>query len=262
MVKSTKLEIIFCTPGFQERCDTFAPKLVDRNARRLVTRVHPPTTVSNECREKRDNKWNYCRRPLTACQRDPRSAEHDDRQSSSCKRCQFNANAENPGQDQSNRAQYFGCTDEMQEPTWQRNLLGHLFNRHNELHHAGEHKKSREQTLQDPKCHVHPAIGPVRCNGFHSCISLCGIGVFVTASQKIKRSSRQANQTQRYKRHAPERCLSCSQSAGPPGAAFCTSAGKSVNSCTGRTSMVSFSKAGQRVAHSIASSFDFTWIIQ
>src|SRR6266581_2103771 len=40
------------------------------------------------------------------------------------------------------------------------------------------------------------------------------------------------------------------------------SAGKSESSCTWRISIVSFSEAGQRLAHSIASSRDFTWIIQ
>ena len=45
--------------------------------------------------------------------------------------------------------------------------------------------------------------------------------------------------------------------ADAPGAA-----GKSDISCTWRTSITSLSEAGQRLAHSIASSFDFTWIIQ
>ena len=45
-------------------------------------------------------------------------------------------------------------------------------------------------------------------------------------------------------------------------AASCTSAGKSESSCTCRISMTSFPEAGQRVAHSIASSLDLTWIIQ
>ena len=47
-----------------------------------------------------------------------------------------------------------------------------------------------------------------------------------------------------------------------PAAASWTSAGKSPNSCTCRTSMTSFSDAGQREAHSIASARDLTWIIQ
>src|SRR2546422_1888048 len=45
-------------------------------------------------------------------------------------------------------------------------------------------------------------------------------------------------------------------------AAFRTSAGKSSISCTWRTSMMSPSCMGARFAHSTASSFDFTWIIQ
>ena len=49
--------------------------------------------------------------------------------------------------------------------------------------------------------------------------------------------------------------------SGNPAAASFTSAGKSENSCTWRTSMTQ-SSPGQRVAHSIASSLDFTWIIQ
>src|SRR5262249_46193088 len=38
--------------------------------------------------------------------------------------------------------------------------------------------------------------------------------------------------------------------------------GKSAISCTWRISITSFSPPGQRLAHSIASSLDFTWIIQ
>src|SRR5882757_8056056 len=102
MVKSTKLEIIFCAPGFQERCDTLALRLPTKNTRRLATRDHSPATVSNERREKRDNQWHYCNRPLSAFQGDPGSTERDDRQSRSCKRRQFNADAEYSGQDQSN----------------------------------------------------------------------------------------------------------------------------------------------------------------
>ena len=43
---------------------------------------------------------------------------------------------------------------------------------------------------------------------------------------------------------------------------FWISGGKSDISCTCRTSITSLSPAGQRDAHSTASSFDFTWIIQ
>src|SRR5262249_47158808 len=45
-------------------------------------------------------------------------------------------------------------------------------------------------------------------------------------------------------------------------AALCTSGGKSDSSKTCRTSITLPSAAGQRDAHSTASAFDFTWIIQ
>src|SRR2546425_12840900 len=45
-------------------------------------------------------------------------------------------------------------------------------------------------------------------------------------------------------------------------AAFWISGGKSDNSCTWRTSMISPSSMGARLAHSMASSRDFTWITQ
>ena len=47
-----------------------------------------------------------------------------------------------------------------------------------------------------------------------------------------------------------------------PAAAALTSSGKSDISCTWRISITSSPEAGHRLAHSIASSFDFTWIIQ
>jgi hypothetical protein len=47
-----------------------------------------------------------------------------------------------------------------------------------------------------------------------------------------------------------------------PAAASCTSGGKSSISCTWRISIISLSPAGHREAHSIASAFDLTWIIQ
>jgi len=47
----------------------------------------------------------------------------------------------------------------------------------------------------------------------------------------------------------------------PASSAF-TSAGKSAISCTWRISMTSLGPAGQREAHAIASSRDFTWMIQ
>ena len=50
-------------------------------------------------------------------------------------------------------------------------------------------------------------------------------------------------------------------SAKPASSAF-TSAGKSAISCTWRISMTSLGPAGQREAHAIASSRDFTWMIQ
>src|SRR2546423_5827126 len=53
-------------------------------------------------------------------------------------------------------------------------------------------------------------------------------------------------------------CFSCSPSAGSLRPAFWTSGVKSSNSCTWRTSIISLSEAGQRLAHSTASSFDFT----
>jgi len=45
-------------------------------------------------------------------------------------------------------------------------------------------------------------------------------------------------------------------SSGNVAAAFCTAGGKSEKSCTWRTSITSFSEAGQRDAHSMASSLD------
>ena len=53
-------------------------------------------------------------------------------------------------------------------------------------------------------------------------------------------------------------CADCACISGNLDAAFWTSAGKSENSCTWRTSITSLSDPGQRDAHSIASSFDFT----
>jgi hypothetical protein len=54
------------------------------------------------------------------------------------------------------------------------------------------------------------------------------------------------------------RALACACSSWKPSAAFCTSGGKSAISCTWRTSMISLSLIGARLAHSSASSFDFT----
>src|SRR5712692_9048907 len=56
--------------------------------------------------------------------------------------------------------------------------------------------------------------------------------------------------------------LDCSCNSGNPAAASWTSAGKSDISCTWRSSITSLSEAGQRDAHSTASSLDLTWIIQ
>jgi hypothetical protein len=58
--------------------------------------------------------------------------------------------------------------------------------------------------------------------------------------------------------YVPLRGSCCACSSGNFAAAFLTSAGKSENSCTWRTSITSLSEAGQRDAHSTASSFDFT----
>ena len=66
-------------------------------------------------------------------------------------------------------------------------------------------------------------------------------------------------QAGRQRAHALLRLADCN--SGNPAAASCTSAGKSENSCTWRTSMTQ-SSPGHRVAHSMASSLDFTWIIQ
>jgi hypothetical protein len=60
----------------------------------------------------------------------------------------------------------------MQEPTWERNLPGHLFNRHDELHHTSEHKKGREQNLQDPKDYILLPIGRVGCHGHVSSLRM------------------------------------------------------------------------------------------
>src|SRR5260370_22032372 len=60
------------------------------------------------------------------------------------------------------------------------------------------------------------------------------------------------------RRHDPWRCLDCACISGNPAAASWTSAGKSENSCTWRTSSTSLSEAGHRFAHPTASSFDFT----
>src|SRR5205814_6813839 len=60
----------------------------------------------------------------------------------------------------------------------------------------------------------------------------------------------------------PLRGPDCDWSSENPAAAALTSGGKSANSCTWRTSITSLSEAWQRDAHSTASSFDFTWIIQ
>src|SRR6266567_685613 len=62
--------------------------------------------------------------------------------------------------------------------------------------------------------------------------------------------------------HDPLRCPDCACISGNFAAASLTSAGKSENSCTWRTSITSLSEAGQRHTHSTASAFDFTWIIQ
>ena len=62
--------------------------------------------------------------------------------------------------------------------------------------------------------------------------------------------------------HVPVFWPDCACISAKPAAASLTSAGKSENSWTWRTSITSLSEAGQRDAHSIASSFDFTWIIQ
>jgi hypothetical protein len=62
----------------------------------------------------------------------------------------------------------------------------------------------------------------------------------------------------RHRRPCPDLCCIASK----PSAAFCTSGGKSDISCTWRISMTSFSEAGQLLAHAIASSLDFTSIIQ
>ena len=61
---------------------------------------------------------------------------------------------------------------------------------------------------------------------------------------------------------ARQPCPARPASASNPSAAFCTSSGKSDISCTCRTSMISLFPIGARLAHSMASSRDFTWIIQ
>src|SRR6185437_5940081 len=64
------------------------------------------------------------------------------------------------------------------------------------------------------------------------------------------------------RRHEPFGCPTWACISGSPAAASRTSSGKSDISCTWRISMISLAEAGQRDAHSIASSRDFTWIIQ
>src|SRR6266702_4160737 len=64
--------------------------------------------------------------------------------------------------------------------------------------------------------------------------------------------------SKRLQGHDPLRCLDCACISENPAAAALTSAGKSENSCTWRTSITSLSEAGHRLAHSSASSLDFT----
>jgi hypothetical protein len=62
--------------------------------------------------------------------------------------------------------------------------------------------------------------------------------------------------------HPLARRPECACISSKPAAASWTSAGKSSNSCTWRISITSLLEAGQRFAHSIASSFEPTSIIQ
>jgi hypothetical protein len=72
------------------------------------------------------------------------------------------------------------------------------------------------------------------------------------------RSARKRPRRAALRRHDPLRCPNCTCSSGNLAAASLTSAGKSENSCTWRISITSLSEAGQRDAHSTASSIDFT----
>jgi hypothetical protein len=117
----------------------------------LGARRYPPTVIRHE-RKQQPKDHSYQRSwALPSVQVQRCGADHDHYQ----RRCrqwrQAGSNAKNPWQNQPNPAEYFGASDEMQEPTWQCNLLGHLCNWDDELHDASEHEKHREQYLQDPK---------------------------------------------------------------------------------------------------------------
>ena len=128
-----------------------------------------PSRGRNPRSQHTDEQRNQRGRDSAAQRGDDGRPRHYDDEARGRQRRQFLVDSQQPGQDESDRAQHFRDSDEPQERSRQRHRHRERLDRHDELHDSGEQKQSREQPLHNPQQHVtfrhYPAPSALWSNG-------------------------------------------------------------------------------------------------
>src|SRR4029077_19727991 len=90
---------------------TLLSRRVEGGVRRATKRRQPPAAERDERREEPYHHWYQRWRELTACRCDHRRANHDEHQPGRSQWCQARAYAQEPGEDQAERAEHLGHAD-------------------------------------------------------------------------------------------------------------------------------------------------------